>query len=94
LEYVFSQARHSHPGDALINRLMRALRAAAQCHRPTDHAFPRAGGGSLDRPPDGRDLRTAQTQWVQPLSRLRWLARRGPGHPARARVALANPGAR
>jgi len=41
LEYVFSQARHSHPGDALINRLMvRAVRlrtvTAQQTMRPRD----------------------------------------------------------
>ncbi len=41
LEYVFSQARHSHPGDALINRLMvRAVRlrtvTAQQVMRPRD----------------------------------------------------------
>lgn len=41
LEYVFSQARHSHPGDALINRIMvRSLRlrtvAAQQVMRPRD----------------------------------------------------------
>ena len=41
LEYVFSQARHSHPGDALINRVMvRAVRlrkvTAQQVMRPRD----------------------------------------------------------
>ncbi len=41
LEYVFSQARHSHPGDALINRLMvRAVRlrtvTAQQVMRPRE----------------------------------------------------------
>jgi CBS domain containing-hemolysin-like protein len=41
LEYVFSQARHSHPGDALINRLMvRSVRlrkvTAQQVMRPRD----------------------------------------------------------
>jgi CBS domain containing-hemolysin-like protein len=41
LEYVFSRARHSHPGDALINRLMvRAVRlravTAQQVMRPRD----------------------------------------------------------
>jgi CBS domain containing-hemolysin-like protein len=41
LEYVFSQARHAHPGDALINRIMvRSLRlrsvTAIQAMRPRD----------------------------------------------------------
>jgi len=41
LEYVFSQARHSHPGDALINRIMvRSLRlravTAQQVMRPRE----------------------------------------------------------
>jgi CBS domain containing-hemolysin-like protein len=41
LEYVFSQARHAHPGDALINRLMvRSVRlrqvTAQQVMRPRD----------------------------------------------------------
>ncbi len=41
LEYVFSQARHAHPGDALINRIMvRSLRlrtvTAQQVMRPRD----------------------------------------------------------
>jgi CBS domain containing-hemolysin-like protein len=41
LEYVFSQARHAHPGDALINRIMvRSLRlrsvTAQQAMRPRD----------------------------------------------------------
>jgi CBS domain containing-hemolysin-like protein len=43
LEYVFSQARHSHPGDALINRLMvRSVRlrtvTAQQVMRPREQA--------------------------------------------------------
>lgn len=61
LEYVFSQARHSHPGDALINRLMvRAVRlrtvTAQQVMRPRDQVV----ALWLDRPlPD--NLRVAQT---------------------------------
>lgn len=61
LEYVFSQARHSHPGDALINRLMvRAVRlrtvTAQQVMRPRDQIV----ALWLDRPlPE--NLRIAQT---------------------------------
>ena len=61
LEYVFSHARHSHPGDALVNKLMvQSLRArdttAQQIMRPREqvHAL------WLDRP-FADNLRTAQT---------------------------------
>ncbi|HUR57117.1 MAG TPA: hemolysin family protein [Opitutaceae bacterium] len=61
LEYVFSQARHSHPGDALINRLMvRAVRlrtvTAQQVMRPRDQIV----ALWLDRPL-AENLRVAQT---------------------------------
>jgi CBS domain containing-hemolysin-like protein len=61
LEYVFSNARHSHPGDALINKLMvQSLRArettAAQIMRPRDQVV----ALWLDRPV-AENLRTAQT---------------------------------
>ena len=61
LEYVFSHARHAHPGDALINRLMvRSLRLrdtqAQQIMRPRDQIV----ALWLDRPlPE--NLRIAQT---------------------------------
>ena len=61
LEYVFSQARHAHPGDALINRIMvRSLRlrsvTAQQAMRPRDQIVPLW----LDRPL-AENLRIAQT---------------------------------
>lgn len=61
LEYVFSQARHSHPGDALINKLMvQSLRArktqAQMIMRPRDQVV----ALWLDRP-ISENLRTAQT---------------------------------
>jgi CBS domain containing-hemolysin-like protein len=61
LEYVFSQARHSHPGDALINRLMvRSVRlrtvTAQQVMRPRDQIV----ALWLDRPL-AENLRIAQT---------------------------------
>ncbi len=61
LEYVFSQARHSHPGDALINRIMvRSLRlrtvTAQQVMRPRDQI----AALFLDRPV-AESLRLAQT---------------------------------
>jgi CBS domain containing-hemolysin-like protein len=61
LEYVFSQARHSHPGDALINRIMvRSLRlrtvTAQQVMRPREQII----ALWLDKPM-GENLRTAQT---------------------------------
>lgn len=61
LEYVFSQARHSHPGDALINRIMvRSLRlrsvTAQQVMRPRDQIVPLW----LEKPL-GESLRLAQT---------------------------------
>ena len=61
LEYVFSQARHSHPGDALINRIMvRSLRlrtvTAQQVMRPRDQVV----ALYLDRPV-AENLRLAQT---------------------------------
>ena len=61
LEYVFSQARHSHPGDALINRIMvRSLRlrsvTAQQVMRPRDQVV----ALWLDKPL-AENLRTAQT---------------------------------
>lgn len=61
LEYVFSRARHSHPGDALINRLMvRAVRlrtvTAQQTMRPRDQIV----ALWLDKPL-AENLRVAQT---------------------------------
>ncbi len=61
LEYVFSHARHAHPGDALINRLMvRSLRLrdtqAQQIMRPRDQIV----ALHLDRP-HAENLRLAQT---------------------------------
>ncbi|MBI5380293.1 MAG: HlyC/CorC family transporter [Opitutae bacterium] len=61
LEYVFSHARHTHPGDALINKLMvRSLRLrttnAQQIMRPREQIVPLW----IDRPP-AENLRTAQT---------------------------------
>ena len=61
LEYVFSQARHSHPGDALINRLMvRSVRlrtvSAQQVMRPRDQIV----ALWCDRPL-AENLRVAQT---------------------------------
>lgn len=61
LEYVFSQARHAHPGDALINRIMvRSLRlrtvTAQQVMRPRDQIV----ALWLDKPLN-ESLRTAQT---------------------------------
>ncbi|MBI2813732.1 MAG: HlyC/CorC family transporter [Opitutae bacterium] len=60
LEYVFSHARHSHPGDALINKLMvQSLRVrqttAQQIMRPRDQVV----ALWLDRP-QAENLRTAQ----------------------------------
>ena len=64
LEYVFSHARHAHPGDALINRLMvRSLRlrtlTAQQIMRPRDQVVVLW----LDRTP-AENLRIAQTSGV------------------------------
>ncbi|WP_414661949.1 hemolysin family protein [Horticoccus sp. 23ND18S-11] len=61
LEYVFSHARHSHPGDALINRLMvRAVRlrtvTAQQAMRPREQIV----ALWLDKPL-AENLRIAQT---------------------------------
>jgi CBS domain containing-hemolysin-like protein len=61
LEYVFSHARHSHPGDALINKLMvQSLRVrdttAQQIMRPRDQVV----ALWLDKPM-AENLRTAQT---------------------------------
>jgi CBS domain containing-hemolysin-like protein len=61
LEYVFSQARHAHPGDALINRIMvRSLRlrtvTAQQVMRPSEQVV----ALWLDKPL-GENLRVAQT---------------------------------
>jgi CBS domain containing-hemolysin-like protein len=61
LEYVFSEARHAHPGDALINRIMvRSLRlrtvTAQQVMRPRDQVV----ALWLDKPL-GENLRVAQT---------------------------------
>ncbi len=61
LEYVFSNARHSHPGDALINRLMvRSVRlrsvTAQQVMRPRDQIV----ALWLDKPL-AENLRIAQT---------------------------------
>lgn len=61
LEYVFSQARHSHPSDALINRIMvRSLRlrsvTAQQVMRPRDQVV----ALWLEKPLDD-NLRVAQT---------------------------------
>jgi CBS domain containing-hemolysin-like protein len=61
LEYVFSQARHAHPGDALINRIMvRSLRlrsvTAQQVMRPRDQVV----ALWLEKPL-AENLRVAQT---------------------------------
>jgi CBS domain containing-hemolysin-like protein len=61
LEYVFSHARHSHPGDALINKLMvQSLRVrqttAQHIMRPRDQVI----ALWLDKPM-AENLRTAQT---------------------------------
>jgi CBS domain containing-hemolysin-like protein len=61
LEYVFSHARHAHPGDALINRLMvRSLRLrdtqAQQIMRPRDQIVALRLGQ-----PHAENLRLAQT---------------------------------
>ncbi|MES2697811.1 MAG: hemolysin family protein [Verrucomicrobiota bacterium] len=61
LEYVFTQARHAHPGDALINRIMvRSLRlrtvTAQQAMRPRDQIV----ALYLDKP-FAENLRIAQT---------------------------------
>ena len=61
LEYVFSHARHAHPGDALINRLMvRSLRLrdtqAQQIMRPRDQIVALRLGQ-----PHTENLRLAQT---------------------------------
>ena len=61
LEYVFSQARHAHPGDALINRIMvRSLRlrsaTAQQAMRPREQIV----ALWLDKPL-AENLRVAQT---------------------------------
>src|SRR5688572_7835755 len=61
LEYVFSQARHAHAGDALINRIMvRSLRlrsvTAQQTMRPRDQIVPLW----IDKPLS-ENLRIAQT---------------------------------
>ena len=61
LEYVFSQARHAHPGDALINRIMvRSLRlrtvTAQQVMRPREQVT----ALWLDKPLQ-ENLRVAQT---------------------------------
>jgi CBS domain containing-hemolysin-like protein len=61
LEYVFSEARHAHPGDALINRIMvRSLRlrtvTAQQVMRPRDQVV----ALWMDKPL-GENLRVAQT---------------------------------
>jgi CBS domain containing-hemolysin-like protein len=61
LEYVFSQARHSHPGDALINRIMvRSLRlrtvTALQVMRPREQIV----ALWLDKPM-AENMRAAQT---------------------------------
>lgn len=61
LEYVFTQARHAHPGDALINRIMvRSLRlrtvTAQQTMRPREQIVPLW----LNRS-NAENLRAAQT---------------------------------
>lgn len=61
LEYIFSRARHSHPGDALINRLMvRSLRlrsvVARQIMRPRDQVV-----ALWTNQPQSENLRIAQT---------------------------------
>ena len=61
LEYVFTQARHAHPGDALINRIMvRSLRlrtvTAQQVMRPRDQIV-----ALWSDKPLAENLRVAQT---------------------------------
>ncbi|SDR99893.1 hemolysin family protein [Opitutus sp. GAS368] len=61
LEYVFSHARHSHPGDALINKLMvQSLRARATQARHIMRPRDQVVALWLDQPL-AENLRTAQT---------------------------------
>jgi CBS domain containing-hemolysin-like protein len=61
LEYVFSQARHSHPGDALINRLMvRSVRLRSVTAQQIMRAREQVVALWTDRPM-AENLRTAQT---------------------------------
>jgi CBS domain containing-hemolysin-like protein len=61
LEYVFSHARHSHPGDALINKLMvQSLRVRGTTARMIMRPRDQVGALWLDRPA-ADNLRIAQT---------------------------------
>lgn len=61
LEYVFSQARHSHPGDALINRLMvRSVRLRSVTAQQIMRSREQVVALWTDRPM-AENLRTAQT---------------------------------
>ncbi len=61
LEYVFSQARHAHPGDALINRLMvRSVRLRAVTAQQVMRAREQVVALWLDKP-IAENLRIAQT---------------------------------
>jgi CBS domain containing-hemolysin-like protein len=61
LEYVFSHARHAHPGDALVNKLMvQSLRARATQARHIMRPRDQVVALWLDRPL-AENLRTAQT---------------------------------
>jgi len=61
LEYVFSHARHAHPGDALINKLMvQSLRARATQARHIMRPRDQVVALWLDKPL-AENLRTAQT---------------------------------
>lgn len=61
LEYVFSQARHSHPGDALINRLMvRSVRLRTVTAQQVMRAREQVVALWCDKP-TAENLRIAQT---------------------------------
>lgn len=61
LEYVFSQARHSHPGDALINRLMvRSVRLRSVTAQQIMRSREQVVALWTERP-IAENLRTAQT---------------------------------
>jgi CBS domain containing-hemolysin-like protein len=80
LEYVFSQARHSHPGDALINRLMvRSVRLRTVTAQQVMRAREQVVALWCDKPL-AENLRIAQSshrpdERLQPLSGLQWHAR-------------------
>ncbi len=94
LEYVFSHARHTHPGDAEINKLMvQALRArrtqAQQIMRPRDQVV----ALWLDKP-IAENLRTAQISGHSRFPVCSGSLDKVEGPAARARMALADQPAR